>query len=332
MSNLVRFIARHYGSASACSIGVAAVCVAVLSSAAVAEPKRLFCALIPHFKDEYWLSVGYGLEQEAKRENVDLLFFEAGGYRARAKQIEQLDLCVKRGVDAILIGAVTSDHPDLITAIDDEAGSIPIFGLVNELHADTLDGRIGVDWQDMGAVVGRHLNKLHPGGSPPQTAVFITGPPMAGWTGPLEAGLRDGLTDSAVTLAGVYGADTGLRAQLALVESALEEYPNADYLIGSAPAVEAAIGLLASRPGAEEPLLVATYASHTIKRGLMNGSVLAASFDDPIRQGRMAIRQATSPTSAPIGPSDSGVLLLTNGDDNLSDIRMSPAGYFPSIQ
>ena len=307
------------------------LCVALWSSAAAAGP--VLCVLVPHFKDEYWLSVGYGLEQEAARLNVELLFFEAGGYRARAQQIEQLDSCVERGVDAVLIGAVTSDHPDLTDAIGRVAQHIPVFGLVNELHAVTLSARIGVDWQDMGYAVGHHLAELHPEGSRPGTAVYISGPPEAGWTGPLENGLRKGLERSAVTILEVFGADTGLRPQLALVETALERHPDADYLIGSAPAIEAAIGLFATNGAPEPPLLISTYISHTVMRGLMNGKVLAAPFDDPALQGAMALGQvvsvlASERSEALAGP---GIVLLTNSDANLADIRLSPAGYFPNI-
>ncbi len=290
--------------------------------------------LVPHFKDEYWLSVGYGLEQEAAVQDVKLRFFEAGGYRARTEQISQLDACARDNVAAILIGAVTSDHPDLMRAIDRAARDIPVFGLVNELHAEALSGRTGVDWQDMGYAVGRHLASLHPAGTKPQSVVFISGPSAAGWTGPLEDGLLDGLQGSAVKVSEVFGSDTGLRQQLEQVEAALERYPDADYLIGSAPAVEAAMGLYASHPDHPRPMLVSTYISHTIMRGLMNGTVLAASFDDPALQGIMAIRQAVSvevpiDPETPIGPD---IVLLTSADQGLGRVRLSPADYFPNIR
>ncbi len=333
VSNLVRRIFRHYGAALAGSIAVIGLYVASCSDAAAGE-KPQFCVLVPHFKDEYWLSVGYGLEQEAARQNVDLLFFEAGGYRARARQIEQLDACAEQGVDAILIGAVTSDHPDLMQAIAQVAQNVPVFGLVNELHADALSGRIGVDWREMGYAVGHHLAALHPAGTPPRTAVAITGPVEAGWTAPLEAGLRDGLAGSAVTIVEVLGADTGLRQQLALVETAMERHPDIDFLIGSAPAVEAAVGLFVARENTDTPGLLSTYISHTVMRGLMNGSVMAASFDDPMRQGVIAVRQAVTSTSGPgttqtIGPP---IRLLTRADSNFDQIRISPADYFPDIR
>lgn len=296
-----------------------------------AQPR--FCVLVPHFKDEYWLSVGYGLEQEAARQGVELLFYEAGGYQARAEQIEQLGDCAETGVDAILIGAVASDHPDLAAAIAAASRKTPVLGLVNELHANTLSGRIGVDWHDMGYAIGNHLAELHPQGSPPVTAVYISGPSEAGWTGPLEAGFRTGLADSAVAILEVFGADTGLRQQLALVETALERHPDADYLVGSAPAIEAAFGLLIGSGDPDPPLLVSTYFSHTIMRGLANGSVQAVPFDDPARQGVMALNQAVSVLASgrPAGLIGPEITLLTASEPNLSGIRLSPPEYFPDI-
>lgn len=184
----------------------------------------------------------------------------------------------------------------------------------------------------MGYLLGDHLRLLHPAGTSPKTAVFLTGPLEAGWTAPLEKGIRDGLAGSAFTLLEVFGADTSLRQQLALVERALDRHPDADYLIGSAPAVEAAIGLRANGPDTNAPELLATYVSHTVKRGLMNGSVSAASFDDPLLQGRTAIRLAAFATAMPAGPRELEVVMLTAATDNLEDVELSPADYFPALQ
>ncbi|MCI2393941.1 hypothetical protein [Aliiroseovarius sediminis] len=81
-------------------------------------------------------------------------------------------------------------------------------------------------------------------------------------------------------------------------------------------------------------MLLSTYISHTIMRGLMNGRVVAASFDDPTLQGVMAIRQAATlngmfVSSTPIGPD---IKLLTPADETLNQIQISPADYFPTIR
>lgn len=301
---------------------------------AMADPARTVCVLVPHFKDEYWLSVGYGLEQEARRHDIDPLFFEAGGYRARRAQIEQLDDCAARGVDAILIGAVTSDHPDLLAAIERLSDQVPIFGLVNELRSDRLSGRIGVDWAQMGSVLGEYLAAQYPATSAPQRAVLISGPEESGWTGPLEHGLRDGLTGSSIEIVAVFGGDTGLRQQLALVEDALGAFPDIDILIGSAPAVEAAIGLTGATGGPVDIRLASTYISHTIKRSLMNGRVLAVPFDDPLQQGALAIRQVQEVLDhhRDAGLDGPEILLVSGDSDRIGDVVLSPAEYFPTIQ
>ncbi len=334
VSNLVRRIAGYYGAACARSILTACLCLMLWSGAARAGPDPLICALVPHFKDEYWLSVGYGLEREAARQGARLLLYEAGGYRSRATQIAQLRSCAARGADAILIGAVTSDHPDLVEAVAAAAKVAPVFGLVNALDAGALSGHGGVDWRDMGRAVGRYLARRHPAGSPPQSAVLLSGPPEAGWSALLESGLRAGLKGSAVAIVETYGADTGLRQQFALVETALARHPEADYLIGSAPAIEAAMGLRAARPDGPDVRLISTYISHTVLRGLMNGSVEAAPFDDPMLQGTMAIRQAlgSGKGAGPAASAGPDIVLLTSQDPRLGSVRISPPEYFPAIQ
>lgn len=292
------------------------------------------CVLVPHFKDEYWLSVGYGLEQEARDQDIDLLFYEAGGYRVRATQIAQLDDCAARGVDAILIGSVTSDHDALLSAIRDVSARVPVFGLVNALHSPDLSGRIGVDWRQMGLELGGYLAEQHPVGAASQRAVLVSGPDESGWASPLEQGLREGLAQSSIEIIAVFGADTGLRQQLVLVEEAFATIPQIDLLIGSAPAVEAAIGLISRTGEKSDVRLAATYISHTIKRSVANGRVLAVPYDDPTLQGVLAIRQMltvlnTGQRAALDGPE----VELVSADNNLIDnVVLSPADYFPVIQ
>lgn len=333
MSKLGRRIVKQYGSTCVSTIIAVGISLSILQNPLAAGAGPQFCVLVPHFKDEYWLSVGFGLEQEAERQNVRLWFREAGGYRARAAQIAQIDACVTRGVDAILIGAVTSDHPDLLDAVAQAAQNMPVFGLTNALHSDALSGRVGVDWQLMGQAVGRYLSLQYPAGSPPRTAVFLTGPNEAGWTGPLEKGLRDALAESAVEIRAVFRGDTGLRSQLNLVETALIRHPDTDFLIGDAPAMEAAFGLFAAQTISTPPVLISTYVNHSVLRGLHNGHVEAAAFDDPVQQGILAIQQAMSAT--PSGKTDGTIgpeiVLLTHAQ-SLDLIRMSPANYFPAVQ
>jgi protein TorT len=181
----------------------------------------------------------------------------------------------------------------------------------------------------MGRSLGRHLAKRYPGGGALVEAVFLTGPPKAGWVAPLERGLMEGLAGSSVTIVATYGADTGTAEQLRLVEKARAEHPKAGLVIGTAPAIEAAMALGAGDGG---PVLAATYASHSVARGLAGGQVMAAPFDDPMQQGRLAVDAA----DAVLGGAELDTYIRTDitvlvGGLEPSDIALSPADYFPHL-
>lgn len=292
--------------------------------------EKLLCVLVPHFKDEYWLSVAHGIEERSAEVRLSARFFEAGGYNALKTQIDQISTCTELKPGAILIGAVSSDMPDLLAALGEAAASQPVIGLVNELHSGTLTARVGVNWHDMGRALGEDLAGRFPAGAQPLDAVLLSGPPEAGWVAPLESGLRLGLAQSSVRIVAAYGADTGTAEQLRLLEKAWTAHPDTDLVIGSAPAIEAAMAYFSSHD--ERPLLAATYISHSVARGLVGRKVLAAPFDDPIRQGRLAVDAAISAMAGEdvppvIGPQ----IIILDAGTQPTEITLSPADYFPNL-
>lgn len=308
----------------------AAICAAcgLFGGTARADGTTL-CVLVPHFKDEYWLSVAYGLEQRADELGFSLRFFEAGGYGALENQLAQIDACTALNPRALLIGTVSSDAPALLAAVEEASRSHPVIGLVNELHSDALATRVGVDWADMGRTLGRYLAGRFPHPGTPVQAVLLTGPPKAGWVAPLERGLMEGLAGSSVTIVATYGADTGTAEQLRLVEKARAEHPQAGLVIGTAPAIEAAMALGAGRGG---PILAATYVSHSVARGLAARQVIAAPFDDPVQQGRLAVEAAEAVLSGTaVEPSIPTEITVLQGGLKPDDIILSPADYFPDL-
>ncbi len=58
------------------------------------KPWRI-CASYPHLKDSYWLSVNYGMVEQAKRIGIALRVVEAGGYPNLERQIAQVKQCAK---------------------------------------------------------------------------------------------------------------------------------------------------------------------------------------------------------------------------------------------
>ena len=248
------------------------------------------CVLYPHLKDAYWLSVNYGMVQEARRLGVRFELFEAGGYPNLDRQIAQLRGCADSRYDAVVVGTVSYDG--LTPVLRDLARQKPIIAVVNDIEPGPITAKASVPWREMGRAAGLELARRHPGGSPPVSVAWFPGPRGAGWVGFVEAGFRAAIAGSAVRVTRVLFGDTGREAQAQLVEQLLAEGPPPDYLVGSGPMAEVAISILRARDELGRVGIISTYLSPGVFRGLLRGRILAAPTDSPVVQGRLGIELA----------------------------------------
>lgn len=257
------------------------------------EPLRL-CAIYPHLKDSYWLSVNYGMVDEARINNVDLRVLEAGGYMNTDKQKEHLQLCVRWNADAIILGTVA---PDLYySSLKQYTGSIPVFTAVNKLLLDddnrtVLKGEVGVDWYWMGYYTGEYLKRKHPKGSGAAKIILLPGPQSSGGTKPVMSGFLSAIKESDIQIVDTYWADNDKELQRNLVQKAID-HQDLDYIVGSAVAIEAGISELRSANKTGQIGLISTYLSHGVYRGLLRERVEFAPTDKMVEQGRLSVRQA----------------------------------------
>ncbi|TKF00425.1 TMAO reductase system periplasmic protein TorT [Vibrio kanaloae] len=265
-----------------------------IESATAVIKKEKVCAIYPHLKDSYWLSVNYGMVSEAEKQQVELKVLEAGGYPNATKQASQLVLCTQWGADAIILGTVSPDaYHDNLT---DWVGSTPVFVTVNKLTVNKiqqkiLKGTVGVDWYQMGFQVGEYLAKSHPKGSGKTPIALLLGPQASGGTKPVALGFYDAIKTSDVEIAISYWADNDKELQRNLVQQVIEQ-PNIQYIVGSAVAIEAAISELRAAGKTNEIGLISSYLSHGIYRGLLRNKVLFAPTDKMVEQGRLSLKQA----------------------------------------
>ncbi|MDG2666736.1 TMAO reductase system protein TorT, partial [Vibrio parahaemolyticus] len=143
----IRTIFKH-------SVLAASLCTSLPSVAA-----EKICAIYPHLKDSYWLSVNYGMVSEAEKQGVNLRVLEAGGYPNKSRQEQQLALCTQWGADAIILGTV--DPHAYEHNLKSWVGNTPVFATVNQLDLDEeqstlLKGEVGVDWYWMGYEAGKY--------------------------------------------------------------------------------------------------------------------------------------------------------------------------------
>lgn len=293
------------------------------------------CAIYPHLKDSYWLSVNYGMVSETRKQQATLKVFESGGYANLTKQQQQILDCQKWGADAILLGTVSTNGYQ--TTLSNFSAAIPVFTTVNLMtvskqQSEHIKGVVGVDWYDMGFKVGQYLAQLHPKGSGRVTLALLPGPKSSGGTKPAIQGFRDSIVDSDIEIKTTLWADNDKELQRNLVQQVLDSETVPNYIAGSAVAIEAAISELRSLT-IEPPKLLSIYLSHGVYRGLLRDKVLVAPTDQMVAQGRATVNQAVSylrhkPYITPIEPEIS-VLTPNNLDRSSIDNSLSPSGYRP---
>ena len=297
-----------------------------------AKPWRL-CAAYPHLKDSYWLSVNYGMVEQALQLGIKLQVVEAGGYPNLDRQIAQVRDCAA-AADALIVGTVSFDG--LTPAIREIARRMPVIATVNDINNDGISAKSGVSWVMMGRAISDYFAALHPAGSTPVKVAWFPGPQGAGWVSFVEAGFRAGMARSSANIVAVKWGDTGFEAQLLLLEEALEEHPDINYIIGSAVTADAAVSLLRAKGLTGKISVLADYFTHGTYRAIMRGKVLAAPTDQPVLQGRLAIDQAVRALEGTLtvvhaGPEiriiDQSSIDALNIDDSLA-----PAWFKPTFE
>ena len=117
-----------------------------------ATQKWTVCASYPHLKDSYWLSVNYGMVEEARRLGIAFKLVEAGGYPNLERQRSQILQCIESGADVLIVGTVS--YEGLSDTIEEIAQDIPVVAAVNDIADRGITAKSGVSWISMGAGAG----------------------------------------------------------------------------------------------------------------------------------------------------------------------------------
>ena len=239
------------------------------------------CALVPHLKDAYWIGIDYGLMEHAQALNINLELFEANSYYGVSRQLEQLEHCVRADYDAILLGAVA---PDILSFYSKKIDK-PIIALVNQINSQRVKTRVGVNWYQMGAMVGDFI-KQHTKGN--IDIALLTGPKKVGGSNWVEQGVRASIKNSHVDIKVIRHADNNRNLHRKQLQLQLKEFVP-DYIVGSAVAIEASVSLLKQKNLTGQVKLVSTFLSPATLRGLYRNKVIYANDDQVVLQGKLAI-------------------------------------------
>jgi len=136
------------------------------------------------------------------------------------------------------------------------------------------------------------LVDLHRGSKDPVKVLWFPGPQGAGWVARAEAGFNDAIEGQGIEILSTAYGDTGKKTQAKLVETALTEHSEVDYIVGTAVTAEAAVDIVRRQRLKGRTGILAYYFSPGVHRGLQRGTIVAAPSDLPAIQARIALDQA----------------------------------------
>ncbi len=292
-----------------------------------------FCVSYPHLKDAYWLSVNFGMVEEASRLGIGFRLVEAGGYPNLSNQIAQIKDCIK-GADALIVGTVS--FGGLTGELTEIAKSIPVIATVNDIDDPGISAKIGVSWVEMGEKTGAYLAARHPAGTKPVRIALFPGPEGPEWVDFELDGFRRALTDSAVEIVAIRRGDTGKEIQRNLVEEVLETDRDIDYIVGTSVTAEAAVGVLRQLDLQDKIRIVSFYFTHGVYRGIKRGRILAAPTDRPVLQGRLSIDLAVRVLEGDLPYKHVGPEIITVDRSNIDKVdprlSLAPASFAPVFE
>lgn len=250
------------------------------------------CVSFPHLKDDYWLSVNYGIFDESKRLGIEMELYEAGGYPYLEKQIQQIRDCIDNGVDALVVAGI--DKLKLNPVIEYAfQKSIPVIDLVNGLSSIYISARSLVSFYDMGYATGTYLASKYKSVDRKVRILWYPGPNGAGWVDAGNRGFIDAVRNTNINIIETQYGDVGRKEQSLLVKNGLEKYGNIDAIVGTSATALASVKLLRNLPADSRPEVMSYYMTRAVYNAILRKQILAAPTAQAVIQGRIAIDQAT---------------------------------------
>ncbi len=294
------------------------------------SPHWNICVSFPHMKDSYWLAINYGIVEEVKRMGIKAHILHAGGYNRLQLQLKQIEKCLESGGHGAVIAAISYDGLNpLIAKL--RKRNIPVIDLVNGMSSADISAKSLVSFEEMGFKAGEYILNQHSLKDKKIKVAWFPGPKEAGWVQKGDQGFKRALKNSNIEIVATRFGDTGKLIQSRLLERTLDQYPDIDYVAGTAVTAEAAVDVLKKRNLDAKIQIVSYYFTPGVYQGIRDGAILAAPTDSPVIQARIAIDQMVralegTPYHKHVGPK-----LIVIDKDNVSSFDQStslaPKGF-----
>lgn len=234
----------------------------------------------------------YGVSDEAKKQGVDLVFLQAGGFGGLQKQIADVETLIERKVDVIIIDPI--DVAALTPVLDKaKAAGIPVVGVGDQVNHPAVVASVTSQQKDIGTAMGQALVDASKGKQ--INLVELAGPPGAQWTTLRLAGF-DGVVKTASNikvLTTQWFPDETRANGLTLAEDYMKTFPNANAFYTADNAVGLGVGDSLKQQGKVGQIEVVTCVvdADTVQM-IKDGAITADVAQQPVAAGRLAVQLA----------------------------------------
>lgn len=186
---------------------------------------------MPNIKGPWFTPVLFGVTDEAKKLNYDVIIQDAGGYGNVDKQVSQLSNLLVQRVKAILLDPA---NPDSFNGVVRQAKSdkIPIVGVGSPIVASNVeaDGAASSSHCNIGHELAKGAKTLLPNGG---TLAILAGPPGAFWASDRLRCFKEDIAGGNIKIVAEQTSEQDAAVALSLANDMLQRFPNVDLLYGA---------------------------------------------------------------------------------------------------
>ena len=186
---------------------------------------------MPNIKGPWFTPVLFGVTDEAKKLNYDVIIQDAGGYGNVDKQVSQLSNLLVHRVKAILL---VPANPDSFNGVVRQAKSdkIPVVGVGSPIVASNVeaDGAASSSHCNIGHELAKGAKTLLPNGG---TLAILAGPPGAFWASDRLRCFKEDLAGGNIKIVAEQTSEQDAAVALSLANDMLQRFPNVDLLYGA---------------------------------------------------------------------------------------------------
>lgn len=286
----------------------------------------------PDLSQSFWVSMAYGVEQEAQELGVDVVKVNAGGDANANQQISQLQDLMQRQVDGIIIGATNADA---VSSVVDQAASqdIPIVGVSSIPNSDRIVSAVDADHQGMGKIQAECLgDALGDQGK----VGMMAGPAGQSWADDRATGFRDTLKKEypGIEVVTVSRLADNRNSALTTMEDWIQRFPG---LNGAYTATDdigsGVVNATKAANKTEEIAVTSSNFSPAAEELLRSGNFECVSVQKIVEQGRVSVRQAVNAARGESVEEKVVTPVLKMTKENLDEVDLgpirAPEGYNP---